>query len=150
MPDHDFIGFKFCLPRKIARVAENPLRFLAALVFSKSWAPIENAEIHRRASDPEKRPLRKRFTRRLSHVLQAHLGDAALQLVGMIGLVPTLHRTLGWTFRLMHGRIERSTVPPRSEIPMRAPDGGPASHALPGTPHSTGTAASQADTAASR
>jgi hypothetical protein len=45
-----------------------------------------------------------------------------------------LRRTLGWTFRLMRGNIRRRSAAPISPIPMRAADGGPASHALPGTP----------------
>ena len=34
----------------------------------------------------------------------------------------------------MTGRIERKSSPPYTQIPFRAPDGGTASHALPGTP----------------
>jgi radical SAM superfamily enzyme YgiQ (UPF0313 family) len=125
----------------------NPLRFLWALVCSKSWAPIENSGIGRWAAGVEERPLHKRLSRRLAHVLQAHLGDAAIQVFGMLGLAPTLRRTLGWAFRLLRGRIERSTAPPRSPFPMRAPAGSPASHALPGTPLSPPSRASQSGTA---
>jgi radical SAM superfamily enzyme YgiQ (UPF0313 family) len=115
----------------------NPLRFLAALASSKSWGPIENSGLRPGTGDSEKRSFRKRLSRRLSHVLQAHLGDAALQVAGMIGLLPTLRRTLGWAFHLLHGRIERCQEPPHSAIPMRSPDGSPASHDLPDTASAT-------------
>ena len=62
------------------------------------------------------------------------LKPAGMQLFGILGLVQTIRRTLGWAFRLMRGDIRRHTAPPASTIPMRAPDGSPASHALPGTP----------------
>ena len=52
----------------------------------------------------------------------------------MWGLTYTLRATLGWTWHLMRGRIERHTKAPISPIPMRSVDGGPADHALPGTP----------------
>jgi hypothetical protein len=38
-----------------------------------------------------------------------------------------------WTWHLFRGKIERQLQSPASPIPMRAPDGGPASHSLPGT-----------------
>ena len=60
--------------------------------------------------------------------------DAGVQVVGMCGLIKTIRRTLGWGFRLMCGKIQRHTKVPTSPIPMRSVDGGPASHALPGTP----------------
>ena len=59
-----------------------------------------------------------------------------MQLFGMWGLILTAHRTLGWTFHLFRGRIVRHTAVPASRIPMRSVEGGPASHALPGTPQS--------------
>ncbi len=62
------------------------------------------------------------------------LKPAGMQLLGMRGLVQTIRRTFGWALRLMVGKIKRSTRAPASNIPMRDPDGGPASHALPGTP----------------
>jgi len=62
------------------------------------------------------------------------LKPAGMQLIGILGLVQTVRWTLGWAFRLMRGGIRRHTAPPASGIPMRAPDGAPASHALPGTP----------------
>ena len=74
----------------------NPLRFLIALVRSKSSMP--------------------------------HGTDAAMQLIGMCGVVHTIRRTIGWAVRLMRGNIVRRTRPPSSRLPMRAADGGPASH----------------------
>jgi len=108
----------------------NPFRFLAALVRSKSWAPIENSGLGRWSEGAGQWPLRKRISRRLAHVLQAHLGDAAIQAFGILGLAPTLRRTLGWAWHLWRGPILRSTAPPRNAIPMRAPGGSPAAHAL--------------------
>jgi hypothetical protein len=52
----------------------NPLRFLWALFFSKSWAPIENSGIGRWAAGSEKRPLRRRLSRRLGHVFRPTWG----------------------------------------------------------------------------
>ncbi len=106
----------------------NPLRFLSALFRSRSRRTVENARMVDWQAEKARRPFRKRVTRRLAHVLQAHLGDAAMQLFGMAGLVPTLRRTLGWTLRLMVGRIVRCQAPPRSPFPMRDPAGGPAAH----------------------
>jgi len=62
------------------------------------------------------------------------LKPAGMQAIGMFGLIQTVRRTLGWAFRLMIGRIRRLTGPPASRIPMRSADGGPAAHAIPGTP----------------
>jgi len=66
-----------------------------------------------------------------------YLVDPGTQLLGMWGIVQTARRTLGWAWRLMRGPIKRATAPPVSRIPMRDPSGGPASHALPGTPQAT-------------
>jgi hypothetical protein len=63
-----------------------------------------------------------------------YLADAGAQMLGMYGLTQTIRRTLGWATRLMTGGIKRKTRPPISLIPMRGPDGGPAAHAIPGTP----------------
>ena len=79
----------------------NPLRFLIALVRSKSGL---------------------------------YLLDPIVQFLGMWGLTKTIRRTLGWALRLRRGDIKRHTQVPASRIPMRSIDGGPASHALPGTP----------------
>ncbi len=62
-----------------------------------------------------------------------YLADAMWQCLGMWGLAQTARRTLGWAVRLRFGKILRRSAPPLSRIPMRAHDGGPASHALPGT-----------------
>jgi len=66
-----------------------------------------------------------------------YLLDAIIQCIGMWGLTKTIRRTFGWGVRLMGGRIERATKPPSSPISMRSPNGGPASHALPGVPNSS-------------
>ncbi|MCH8879999.1 MAG: radical SAM protein [Planctomycetes bacterium] len=63
-----------------------------------------------------------------------YLADAGEKLLGMWGLAHTIRRTFGWGLRLMRGNIKRKTSVPTSRIPMRGPDGGPASHAPPGTP----------------
>ena len=63
-----------------------------------------------------------------------YLADAGEKLLGMWGLAYTIRRTFGWGLRLMRGNIKRKTSVPTSRIPMRGPDGGPASHAPPGTP----------------
>ena len=51
------------------------------------------------------------------------LKPAGMQVVGMLGLVHTLRRTLGWVVRLWFGRIRRLTEPPNSPIPIRHLDG---------------------------
>ncbi len=61
-----------------------------------------------------------------------YLADAVWQVHGMWGLVQTMRRTFGWLLRLRFGKIRRTVAPPMSQIPMRAVDGSPASHALPG------------------
>jgi len=66
-----------------------------------------------------------------------YLADAGIQLIGMWGLTCTIRRTLSWALRLMRGKIKRKAKVPTSPIPMRRVDGGPASHALPGTPKSS-------------
>ena len=111
----------------------NPLRLAWALTFSKSRIPFSDAETAP-ASSVGRWSRRKRLKRRLTRTLRAHLGDAAVQAFGIWGLVPTLRGTLGWTLRLMRGKIRRCDRPPASAIPMRGPDGHPASHAIPGTP----------------
>ncbi|UCD30767.1 MAG: radical SAM protein [Planctomycetota bacterium] len=67
-----------------------------------------------------------------------YLADAGMQIIGMWGLTKTIQRTLGWALRLMRGPIKRQNKAPMSHIPMRSVDGGPASHALPGTPMAKG------------
>lgn len=63
-----------------------------------------------------------------------YLADAYAQILGIYGLGQTVRRTLGWALRLKRGKIVRRRKPPVSPIPMRNSEGGPASHALPGTP----------------
>lgn len=48
------------------------------------------------------------------------LKPAGMQLVGMMGLVQTIRRTLIWAVRLMFGKIERRTGPPASAIKLRS------------------------------
>ena len=106
----------------------NPLRLLLALIWSKSRIPLADAETWPPAVAAQ--PLRRRgFRRWLSRKLRAHVGDAALQAFGIWGLLPTFRRTLGWTYHLMRGKIERHTMAPVSGIPMRGPDGATAQHA---------------------
>ncbi|MBN2582955.1 MAG: radical SAM protein [Planctomycetes bacterium] len=69
-----------------------------------------------------------------------YLADAGVQALGMWGLAKTVRRTLGWGLRLIGGTVRRSTGVPASRIPMRAPDEGPASHAIPSPPQSDATA----------
>lgn len=48
------------------------------------------------------------------------LKPAGMQLVGMMGLIHTIRRTLTWAVRLMFGKIERRTAPPTSAIRLRS------------------------------
>jgi hypothetical protein len=113
----------------------NPLRLLIALVFSKSRIPFADAET-RPPEEIQRYSRWKRFRRWTYRKLRAHLIDAGAQLFGMCGLFLTYRRTLGWAWHLLRGNIQRCTEAPASRIPMRSPDGGPASHAIPGTPDS--------------
>jgi radical SAM superfamily enzyme YgiQ (UPF0313 family) len=125
----------------------NPLRMLWAPVRSKSRIPLADAETGPPPGARQGQPRRTRLARRLNRKLRAHLGDSVVQLFGMWGFLLTLRRTLGWTLRMMHGKIKHHSRAPTSEIPMRSPDGGPASHALPGTPLSVGPAVGRATSA---
>jgi hypothetical protein len=110
----------------------NPLRALTALVFSKSTIPFSDAES--RPPDEVQGYSRWKKARRWCYrKFRAHITDAALQLMGILGLIQTYRRTLGWSWRLFRGKIQRAEHAPHSQIPMRAVGGGPASHALPGT-----------------
>ncbi len=110
----------------------NPLRALLAVFFSKSRVPFADAET--RPLDEVQAFSRKQQTRRRRFLkVRAHLTDAAVQVVGMMGLFQTWRRTMPWSWRLFRGKIERAQQAPMSQIPMRGVDGGPASHALPGT-----------------
>jgi radical SAM superfamily enzyme YgiQ (UPF0313 family) len=44
---------------------------------------------------------------------------AGMQIVGMLGVIHTARRTIGWAARLMFGRIERLSDPPSSQVPTR-------------------------------
>lgn len=106
----------------------NPPRFLAALVFPKSKIPLADAET---APNAKHRPLRRRLLRGASRKARAHLADAFVQAFGMWGLAYTSRGTLGWCWHLMRGKIRRHREVPTTRIPLRNPNGGPASHALP-------------------
>jgi hypothetical protein len=112
----------------------NPWRLLVALVFPKTRIPHASDDSSVAPGTRDVRPLRRRMVRYFSCRLRAHFADAAIQLFGMGALARTARRTLGWCWHLMRGKIKRTTAPPASRIPMRNPEGGPASHALPGTP----------------
>jgi radical SAM superfamily enzyme YgiQ (UPF0313 family) len=111
----------------------NPMNFLFALFRSKSNIPLASSET---SPVSEGSRSRSKLRRRIFRKISAHLADAGIQLFGMWGLSHTVRRTFGWALRLMRGDIERHTAPPISKLPMRGPDGAPASHALPGTPKS--------------
>jgi radical SAM superfamily enzyme YgiQ (UPF0313 family) len=111
----------------------NPVRMLAALVFPKSTIPFADADTRPPEEVARYSPLKK-LARRAYLKWRAHVTDAGIQMLGMFGLFHTYRRTLGWAWQLVGGKIERSVKPPMSALPMRAPDGSPASHALPGTP----------------
>ncbi len=64
------------------------------------------------------------------------LADALFQARDFWLTLRTIARTLPWALRLMRGPVRDRKQVPASEIPMRAPDGGPAAHALPATPAS--------------
>jgi radical SAM superfamily enzyme YgiQ (UPF0313 family) len=66
--------------------------------------------------------LRFRRRKKLGH------RPALLQVFGMLGLMHTLRRTVGWGLRLMFRKIERLTAAPPMPLPMRSIDGGPAAH----------------------
>jgi len=112
----------------------NPLRFLVALVRSKTRMAFAGGVARPTASGRQDAPQQSRPRRRALRKMKAHLGDAAVQVVGMWGLLPTIRCTFGWALRLMRGKIKRCTKVPASPIPMRSADGGQAGHALPGTP----------------
>lgn len=112
----------------------NPLRFVAAILRSRSSIPLSDKKIWPPPGTIENRSARSEAVRRWRRKLQAHLGDAGVQLFGMFGLVPTIRRTTGWMLKLMAGDIKRCEEAPLSPIPMRGSDGGRSSHAPPGTP----------------
>ncbi|MBM4089332.1 MAG: radical SAM protein [Planctomycetes bacterium] len=111
----------------------NPLRFVGSLVRSHSSIPGSDRETR----PPEEVALYSRWQRvrrRVYLKARAHLIDAGIQLFGMYALMHTYGRTAGWAWQLFRGRIRRHQRAPVSRLPMRRPDGGPAPHALPGTP----------------
>jgi hypothetical protein len=112
----------------------NPLRFLAAILRSRSRIPLADQRTWPPPGTIDNLSRRRDTMLRWKHKLGAHVGDAAMQLFGIIALFPTIRRTIGWTFRLMLGDIKRYEKEPASPIPMRGVDGGRASHAPPGTP----------------
>jgi len=111
----------------------NPLRLLIALVLPKTKIPLADEEM---ASDRRIRNFSRYrlIRRRLGRKVRVHLADAAVQAFGIWGMGRTCRRMLRWNFGLFRGRIERARQTPISSIPMRSVDGGPASHAIPGTP----------------
>jgi radical SAM superfamily enzyme YgiQ (UPF0313 family) len=111
----------------------NPVRMLAALVVPKSTIPFAAADTRPPEEVARYSPLKK-LGRRTYLKWRAHVTDAGIQMLGMFGLFHTYRRTMGWAWQLFRGKIERASQAPKSILPMRAPDGGPASHALPGTP----------------
>ncbi len=111
----------------------NPLRMLAALVSPKSTIPFADVDT-RPAEETQHYSTMQKLRRRLYLKFRAHVTDAGIQLLGMSGLFHTYRRTLGWTWQLFRGNIQRTVQAPSSMLPMRAPDGGPSAHALPATP----------------
>jgi radical SAM superfamily enzyme YgiQ (UPF0313 family) len=111
----------------------NPLRFLLALIWSKSRLPLADMDTRTEAEIQRYTPL-QRMLRWMYLKARAHLLDAAIQLLGMAGLLQTVRRTLPWAWNIAWGKIQHSSLPPACRLPMRSPDGGTASHALPGTP----------------
>jgi hypothetical protein len=111
----------------------NPIRLLIALARSKSAIPFADAET--RPPEEVRRYSRWKKARRWMYLkARARLIDAGVQAFGMYGLFHTYRRTLGWAWHLLRGKIQRYSETPASRIPMRDPEGGPASHALPGAP----------------
>jgi radical SAM superfamily enzyme YgiQ (UPF0313 family) len=111
----------------------NPLRMLLALFWSLSRIPLADAETRPAEEIAQYSPLRK-LGRRIFLKVRGHLLDAGVQALGMCGLFHTCRRTLAWAWQLSRGNIQHSTHAPASRLAMRSPDGGLASHALPGTP----------------
>lgn len=111
----------------------NPLRMFVALLRPKSAIP----HVADETSPPEevdKMSRGRRRWRRIRYRTVAHFADAAMQLVGMMGLFHTFRHTIVWAGKLLRGKIKRCTKPPGIRIPMRGIYGEAAPHALPGTP----------------
>jgi radical SAM superfamily enzyme YgiQ (UPF0313 family) len=109
----------------------NPLRFVAAILRSKSRIPLADQKTWPPPGTNHDLSGGNESVRRWRRKLQAHLADAGVQLFGIFGLFPTIRRTIGWTLKLMFGNIKRYEKAPASPIPMRGVEGGQASHALP-------------------
>jgi hypothetical protein len=58
------------------------------------------------------------------------LPNLCAQIWGIWGLAHNLRRTLGWALRLLLGSVRRRYEPLRTRLPMRAVDGGEASHSF--------------------
>ena len=112
----------------------NPLRFLLALVCSKTKIFMADGDAHPTATPRQNDSSQPKRSRRILRKLKAHFGDAAVQAFRMWGVLHNIRCTMGWIWRLRWGKIKRHTQSPASQIPMRSIDGSPASHALPGTP----------------
>lgn len=110
----------------------NPLRMLLSLIWTKSNIAFADEET-RPPSEAAQQSRWKRFSRKVQLKIRAQCTDAAMQILGMCGLIQTVRRTLPWTWKLLRGKIEHCDRPPASPIPMCSPTGGVASHALPGT-----------------
>lgn len=111
----------------------NPIRLLLSLVRSKSAIPFADAET-RPPEEVRHYSRWKKARRWVYRKARARLIDSGVQAFGMYGLFHTYRRTVSWAWHLFRGGIERCSATPVSRIPMRNPAGGPASHALPGTP----------------
>ncbi|MGB6043683.1 MAG: radical SAM protein, partial [Pirellulales bacterium] len=83
----------------------NPLRILIAVLFSKSRVPFADAET-RTADEVQKYSRWKQARRRYFLKLRAHMTDAAVQVVGIMGLIQTCRRTIPWSWRLFRGKIQ--------------------------------------------
>ncbi|HTN74998.1 MAG TPA: radical SAM protein [Pirellulaceae bacterium] len=110
----------------------NPLRMLLSLIWSKSNIAYADEET-RPPQEIAQHSRWKKLNRWVQLKIRAQFTDAGMQILGMLGLIQTVRRTLPWTWKLLRGKIEHCDRPPASEIPMRSPSGGVASHALPGT-----------------
>ncbi len=109
----------------------NPLRLLVAVFFPKSTIPFADAES--RPDDEVQQYSRWRKARRWCfRKVRAHMTDAAVQVLGMMALIVTYYRTLGWLWRLFWGPIQRAEQAPGSGIPLRRAHGVSTSHELPG------------------
>src|SRR5262245_63417024 len=103
---------------------------LAALVFPKSTIPFADADTRPPEELARYSPLKK-LGRRIYLKWRAHVTDAGIQALGMVGLFHTYRRTLGGAWQLFGGKSEASVEAPMSALAMREPAGCAATHALP-------------------